>query len=318
MLSAFLCDIIAWVMILKNSIKVLSLLLTLVIFLSGCGIWFTNRVDGQNELFIGVTETNVDTLDDVPDFTNEPYVKINDNKPDFSDSDITTKAYEYYSPLDDLGRCGYVMACVGPETMPTEERGEIGMVKPTGWHTVKYDIVDGKYLYNRCHLIGYQLTGENANTKNLITGTRYLNIEGMLPFENLIAEYVEETGNHVIYRVTPIFEGDNLLASGVQMEGMSVEDDGKEICFNVYAYNAQPGVKIDYATGESSLTGDIEPESPSEEAPTMYIINKNSKKFHTPDCSSVQDMNPQNKKESSKTKEELIKLGYSPCKSCIG
>ena len=302
----------------KILVKIWGLLAVLAVFLSGCGVWFTNRVDGQNALFIGVTETNVDSVSDAPDFTDEPYVIINDNNPTFSDSDITTKSYEYYSPLDELGRCGYVIACVGPETMPSEERGEIGMINPTGWHTVKYDVVDGKYLYNCCHLIGFQLTGENANKNNLITGTRYLNIEGMLPFENLIADYIKETNNHVIYRVTPIFEGENLLASGVQMEGYSVEDNGEAICFNVYAYNSQPGVKIDYATGESSLTDDIEPETPKDEEPATYIINKSSKKFHVPSCSSVADMKPQNKTESNKSKNELIKLGYSPCKSCLG
>ncbi|MBE6810765.1 MAG: hypothetical protein E7521_06885 [Ruminococcaceae bacterium] len=302
----------------KNSIKILSLILTLVIFLAGCGVWFTNEVDGQNGLFIGVTDTRVDELKDVPEFKDEPYVVINDNKPYFTDDMLSDKAYEYYSELDGLGRCGVVMACVGTEIMPTEERGEIGMVKPTGWHTVKYDNVDGKYLYNRCHLLGYQLTGENANKKNLITGTRYLNIEGMLPFENLIAEYVEETDNHVLYRVTPIFEGDNLLATGVQMEGYSVEDNGEAICFNVFAYNAQPGITIDYATGESSLNSNMQTEKPKEETVTTYIINRNTKKFHLPTCSSAIDMKPQNKKESNKSREELEKLGYTPCKSCIG
>lgn len=302
----------------KNSIKILSLLLTFVIFLSGCGVWFTNEVDGQNGLFIGVTDTRVDTLKDVPEFTDEPYVVLNDNKPTFTEDMLSDKAYEFYSELDDLGRCGYTIACIGPEIMPIEERGEIGMVKPTGWHTVKYDNVDGKYLYNRCHLIGYQLTGENANRCNLITGTRYLNIEGMLPFENLIADYVKETNNHVLYRVTPIFEGDNLLATGVQMEGYSIEDNGEEICFNVFAYNAQPGITIDYATGESSFGSDIKTEEKVEEGVITYIINRNSKKFHKPNCSSVKDIKPQNKKESDKTQEELEKLGYSPCKSCIG
>ena len=301
----------------KNNIKILSVLLSLIIFLSGCGVWFTNDIGGQNAVFIGVTDTKVNTLSDVPEFSDEPYVIINDNKPDFTDKDITTDCYEYYSSLDSLGRCGYAMACVGTEIMPTEERGAIGMIKPTGWHTVKYDNVDGKYLYNRCHLIGYQLTGENANKKNLITGTRYLNIDGMLPFENLIAEYIEETGNHVIYRVTPIFEGDNLLASGVQMEGYSVEDKGESICFNVFAYNAQPDITIDYATGESCLNDNIIIDTPDEETNITYVINKNSKKFHLPDCASVADIKPQNKKESDKTKEELEKLGYSPCKSCI-
>ncbi len=302
-----------------NNIKFLSIVLSLIVFLSGCGVWFTNDVDGQNSLIIGTTDTWVDTLADIPEFDDEPYVIINDNKPEFSENEITTECYEYYSELDEFGRCGYTMACVGKEIMPTEERGEIGMIKPTGWRTVKYDNVDGKYLYNRCHLIGYQLTGENANTKNLITGTRYLNMDGMLPFENLIADYIEETGNHVMYRVTPIFEGDNLLATGVQMEGYSVEDDGAEICFNIFAYNAQPGVTINYATGESHLSDETTINDTSEEEKNItYIINRNSKKFHKPDCSSVKDMKPQNKKESDKSREELEKLGYSPCLSCFG
>lgn len=194
------------------------------------------------------------SLDEIPAFDGETaYVAINDNKPDFEKSELVTESYETYAPLDALGRCGVAMACIGQDIMPTEDRGSIGQVKPSGWHTVKYDIVDGKYLYNRCHLIGYQLTGENANKQNLITGTRYLNIDGMLPFEDMIADYVKETGNHVIYRVTPVFDGDDLVASGVQMEAFSVEDEGEGICFNVYAYNAQPGISIDYATGKSSL-----------------------------------------------------------------
>ena len=193
-------------------------------------------------------------FENLPEFDGStPYVIINDNQPGFSEDDLTTKSYEAYGELDYLGRCTTAMACVGKDIMPTEERGSIGQVKPTGWHTVKYDIVDGKYLYNRCHLIGYQLTGENANKQNLITGTRYMNVDGMLPFENMVADYVKETGNHVLYRVTPVFLDDNLLASGVQIEAYSVEDNGEGICFNVYVYNAQPGIEIDYATGESSL-----------------------------------------------------------------
>lgn len=190
----------------------------------------------------------------VPEFSGQPYVVINDNTPEFTEDDLTTDAYEFYSQLDQLGRCGYAMACIGVELMPTEDRDAIGQVKPSGWHTVKYDFVDGKYLYNRCHLIGFQLTGENANEQNLITGTRYLNVEGMLPFENLVADYVKETGNHVLYRVTPVYDGDNLVARGVQMEAYSVEDNGEGICFHVYAYNNQPGVTIDYFTGESVET----------------------------------------------------------------
>lgn len=194
-----------------------------------------------------------DSVKDVPAFSDKPYVVINDNQPEFSAEDMTADAYEFYSELDSLGRCGYAMACIGKELMPTEDRGSIGQVKPSGWQTVKYDFVDGKYLYNRCHLIGFQLTGENANTRNLITGTRYLNVEGMLPFENLVADYIKETDNHVLYRVTPIFDGDNLVARGVQIEAISVEDNGEGICFNVYAYNNQPGVVIDYATGTSAV-----------------------------------------------------------------
>lgn len=202
------------------------------------------------------TETTLSfSPDDIPEFDEtSAYVIINDNIPEFDESEYTTESFEIYSELDSLGRCGVAYANICQEIMPTEERGEIGSIKPTGWHTVKYDIVDGKYLYNRCHLIGYQLAGENANEKNLITGTRYLNIEGMLDFENEVADYVEETGNHVLYRVTPIFEEDNLLASGVQIEAYSVEDNGEGICFNVYCYNAQPGVTIDYETGDSELS----------------------------------------------------------------
>ena len=222
--------------------------------------------------------------------------------------------------------------------MPTEERGSIGMVKPTGWHTVRYyDLVDGKYLYNRCHLIGYQLTGENANTKNLITGTRYLNIEGMLPFENMVADYIQETNNHVLYRVTPIFEGNNLLANGVLMEGYSVEDKGAGVSYCVFAYNVQPGIEIDYATGESKLADGAqqeeqkpatvtpapspesekqEPATGSEASQADYILNTNTKKFHYPTCSSVNDMKEKNKQEFFGTRDEAIAQGYSPCGRC--
>ncbi len=191
------------------------------------------------------------SLEEIPEFSGEAYIAINGNVPFFVEEEYTTESYEYYSELDELGRCGVTMACIGTDLMPTEERGSIGSVKPSGWQSVKYDIVDGKYLYNRCHLIGFQLAGENANKQNLITGTRFLNIEGMLPFENLVADYVQETENHVLYRATPIFEGDNLVASGVVLEGLSMEDGGEDICFCVYAYNAQPGITIDYATGDS-------------------------------------------------------------------
>lgn len=193
------------------------------------------------------------TLSEIPAYSGEPYVTLNNNVPDFPDTDKTTVAFEYYSPLDSLGRCGAAYANIGTELMPTEERGEIGMVKPTGWHTARYDCVEGSYLYNRCHLIAYMLTGENANEENLITGTRYLNTTGMLPFERAVADYIEETGNHVLYRSTPIFEGDDLLARGVELEAYSVEDEGAGVQFHVFLYNVQPGIELDYTTGDHRL-----------------------------------------------------------------
>ena len=247
----------------------------------------------------------------VPPFSGEPYVVLADNVPGFTKEELTSKSYETYSPLDRLGRCGVAQACVGTDLMPTEERGSIGSVKPTGWQTVKYDCVDGKYLYNRCHLIGYQLSGENANKENLITGTRYMNVDGMLPFENMVADYGKETGNHVLYRVTPIYDGDNLVAGGVQMEALSVEDGGEGICFNVYVYNCQPGVSIDYATGESQLD-----ENAISDVEASYILNRNSKKFHLPSCSGVSSISEANRQEYTGSRDELLVRGYEPCGSC--
>ena len=206
----------------------------------------------EMERYENATDENAAaSIEDIPAFSGEAYVAVNDNIPFFVEEEYTTESYEFYSELDELGRCGVTMACIGIDIMPTEDRGNIGSVKPSGWQSVKYDIVEGKYLYNRCHLIGFQLAGENANKRNLITGTRYLNIEGMLPFEDMVADYVKETENHVLYRVTPLFNGDDLVAEGVLMEGWSVEDEGEGICFCIYAYNAQPGIIIDYTTGDS-------------------------------------------------------------------
>ena len=188
---------------------------------------------------------------DIPDYSGSAFIEINDNEPYFSDDDYTTSSFEYYADLDELGRCGTAYACVGTDIMPTEERDKIGRIKPSGWQTVKYDFIDGKYLYNRCHLIAYQLTGENANEKNLITGTRYLNVTGMLPFEKMVANYVKTTGNHALYRVTPVFENDDLVAKGVLIEAKSVEDKGEGVTLCVYCYNVQPNVTIDYKTGKS-------------------------------------------------------------------
>ena len=238
----------------KKTIKIIFAFI--IAILVGIASYFNIDIPGyiNNEAKENVISyTTSFDLTTIPEFTDEPYVVLNNNEPEFNEEDFTKETFEEYSELDVLGRCGPAFANIGIETMPTEERGEIGQIKPSGWQTIKYDIIDGKYLYNRCHLIGYQLTGENDNEKNLITGTRYMNVEGMLPFENMVADYIETTKNHVLYRVTPIFEGENLVASGVQMEAKSVEDNGEGICFNVYVYNSQPGIEINYTTGASKL-----------------------------------------------------------------
>lgn len=248
-------------------------------------------------------------LDDLPDYSGKPYVEINGNEPLFEDAGKKVKSSEFYSELDYLGRCGYAYACLGRDLMPTAERQPIGSVRPSGWKTVKYDFVDGNYLYNRCHLIGFQLSGENANPKNLITGTRYMNTQGMLPFENMVADYIKETGNHVLYRVTPYFVGEDLLAKGVVMEGLSVEDGGDGICFNVFCYNVQPGVKIDYSNGESV-------EIKTDGQKRNYILNTGTKKFHRKDCDAVGSISSKNRQDYSGTRENLIMQGYTPCKGC--
>lgn len=253
------------------------------------------------------------TLDNLPEFESDPYVILYDNQPNFSEEELTTNSFEIYSDFDSLNRCGVAYACIGQDIMPSEEREEIGQVKPSGWHTVKYDRVNGKYLYNRCHLIGFQLAGENANKQNLITGTRFLNVEGMLPFENMVADYVKETNHHVMYRVTPIYTGTNLVANGVQMEAYSVEDKGEGICFHVYCYNTQPGIEIDYATGDSWESGS-QKENDSED--TTYILNINNQKFHLPDCPSVDKIKSENKQTYTGSRSDLIANGYTPCGSC--
>ncbi|HIZ74373.1 MAG TPA: DNA/RNA non-specific endonuclease [Candidatus Mediterraneibacter stercoravium] len=257
-----------------------------------------------------------ESVADVPEYSGEPYVEINENQPEFTEEEITTEAFEAYSELDALGRCGEAEACIGEEIMPTEERGSISEVKPTGWKNEKYDNIDGEYLYNRCHLIGYQLSGENANAENLITGTRYMNTEGMLPFEDMVADYVHETENHVMYRVTPVFEGEDLVASGVQMEAESVEDDGKGVCFNVYVYNVQPDITIDYTTGDNWETTEEERNLNGQKEEQTYVLNKNTHKFHRPDCSGAADIKEKNREEFTGTREEVITRGYKPCTKC--
>ena len=265
------------------------------------------ETDGSNQEEDRTPSSSATTLTEIPKYNGQLYVVVNNNEPGFKKGELITDAKEYYSPLDSLGRCGFALACLGKETMPkdNEEREDISEVTPTGWINHKYDneLVGGGYIYNRSHLIGWQLSAENANELNLITGTRNLNQAGMLPFENQVADYLDEyDNNHVMYRVTPIFEGNNLVASGVHVEAMSVEDNGAGIKFNVYIFNVQPGIIIDYATGENRLEGTeekpgIEDGAEIGDPNKTYILNTNSKKIHDPDCSWVAKTSEANKKE---------------------
>lgn len=263
-----------------------------------------------------------------PEYNGQPYYVVNDNMPFFTDEDKVTDAFETYSELDSLGRCGVAYANICKKLMPTEERGDISSVYPSGWkyngksNNNEYDtaLVNGGRIYNRCHLIGFQLAGENDNKLNLITGTRYMNVDGMLPFENMIDDYVEATNNHVLYRVTPVYEADELVCRGVMMEAWSVEDDGEGICFNIFCYNVQPGIEIDYATGENWLAD----ESPVYEAnddyhsdaEMTYVLNTNSKKFHYEHCDSASQMSEKNKQVVTATRDELVNQGYTACGAC--
>jgi len=280
-----------------------------------------DKADGPQEDL--VNNNSYVSLDAIPAYDGKAYVAVNNNEPFFTDSDMTTTAFENYSDLDSFGRCGVAYANICKDIMPTEERGKIGMIKPSGWHTVKYDVIKDRYLYNRCHLIGYQLAGENANPKNLITGTRYLNVEGMLPFENLVADYVNNTGNHVLYRVTPMFSGSNLVANGVLIEAKSVEDNGGGILFNVYCYNVQPGVGINYENGDSWLDGTTGSASSgsdssaaensaadSSNSETMVHITATGKKYHRAGCRTLK------KSDTEVTLDEAKSMGLSPCGIC--
>ena len=282
----------------------------------------------------GITDIDFD-YSAIPPYTGDSYVEINGNQPSFTEDQKTTIAFEYYSDLDSLGRCGIAAANVCQELMPTEARSPIGMIKPSGWHTARYDdLVEGKYLYNRCHLIAFHLAGENDNPLNLITGTRYLNVVGMMPFENRVGNYVRSTGNHVLYRTSPVFVGDELVARGVHLEAFSIEDQGEGICFNVFLYNVQPGIEIDYLTGESSAswtnaasTASADPNSRAYKdqgqdnseavlADADYIVNILTGTFHLSGCSGIEDISEENKEAFFGTHDEAIAVGYTPCGIC--
>lgn len=323
----------------------LIMMLGVLLCLSGlisCSITIDLSTDNNGQVIENSNNTNSSTqnttadssnitIDNIPAYSGDDYIILNNNIPNFSESDLTTTSFEEYAPLDDLGRCGVAYSNIGTDIMPTEKRESISSVKPSGWHSVKYDIVEGKYLYNRSHLIGYQLTAENANDRNLITGTRYFNATLMLPYENMVADYIKETNNHVLYRVTPVFEGNNLVATGVQMEAKSVEDNGEGIEFNVFVYNVQPGITIDYATGDSALSGEeitntssssnsnntsnnsSNTTSSNNTTSTEEIIirgNSKSKIYHCPGQRDYENMADSDYLVNFNSEEEAISAGY--------
>ncbi|ESL02077.1 hypothetical protein GCWU000282_02896 [Catonella morbi ATCC 51271] len=321
----------------KMKTSLLVLLSVIGIVFAGTGLKDFNPLKNISNVKTYAETESKSSIDikSIPEYSGTPYVVINGGKPSFSEKD--KERVEEYSELDKYGRCGTAFANVSKELMPTKPRESIREVRPSGWHTVKYEkIIEDRYLYNRCHLIAYKLAGENANEKNLITGTRYFNVEGMLPFEDEVADYVNATGNHVLYRVRPIFKGSDLVARGVQMEAESVEDNGKGVSFNVYCYNVQPGIRINYKDGssqpESEVVANKNKQSKKEndrkskkskkvvvdngvKVSVHYIANTNTKKFHLSTCRSVKLMKAKNMYKSDNRKE-LIDSGYVPCKIC--
>ena len=322
----------------KTLIMIIGVLLCLSGFM-GCSSTYDPSTDSKgqsvedsnsNNILLTNPNTNDDiSISNIPEYSGEDYIILNNNIPNFSDSDLTTTSFEEYSPLDSLGRCGVAFANVGTDIMPTEKRESISSVKPSGWKSAEYptDVIKGKYLYNRSHLIGFQLTAENANERNLITGTRYFNATLMLPYENMVADYIKETNNHVLYRVTPVFKGNNLVATGVQIEAKSVEDNGEGIEFNVFIYNIQPGITIDYATGDSALSGEeitkTEPSntssnpttnnsntSTSSTEKTVIRGNSNSKIYHCPGQRDYENMADSKFLVNFNSEQEAIDTGY--------
>ena len=294
-----------------KKISIIPLLLALCMALTACSISVSTA--GTLAATTQTTVNSDEIINAAQPYSSEAYTELNGNVPTFAQSEITTDSFEEYGKLDDLGRCTTCVACVGKDLMPTEKRGNIGSIMPTGWHLVKYDGIDGQYLYNRCHLIAYMLTAENANSRNLITGTRYMNT-AMIPFETEVCNYVKSTNNHVMYRVTPVFKDDEFVARGVQMEAYSVEDKGEGVSYNVYMYNVQPGIEIDYKTGESRVSENATTASAATSG--TYILNTNSKKFHKPTCSGAKDISEKNKKTFTGSRADLINQGYKPCGNC--
>ncbi|MDO4663912.1 MAG: DNA/RNA non-specific endonuclease [Erysipelotrichaceae bacterium] len=262
------------------------------------------------------------TLADIPEYSGQPYVEINGNVPYFEENEKTTTAFQHYFELDELGRVTMAYGSLGQEILPEEERGDISSIHPTGWVQNRYECIkDGQALYNRCHLIAFSLSGQNANPKNLMTGTRYMNVKGMQPFESRTLDFIRKTNKHVMYQVTPLFEGDNLVANGVLMQAKSVEDDGQGLSFNVFCYNVQPGICINYRTGENWLEqGQAETSQTnnpqSDQQAQDYVLNTRSHKFHDPSCDSVDDMSQRNRKDVHETRDDLIAQGYTPCQRC--
>ncbi|HAG04235.1 MAG TPA: hypothetical protein DCG28_02235 [Lachnospiraceae bacterium] len=303
----------------KTSVLYASAVLVLVLCTGYFGANFNKIIKGNASGF----EASEVLTSSIPEYSGSPYSVLNGNVPIFDKTSVSS--FESYGSLDSMGRCTKAICCLGEDLMPNEQRGSINEIKPTGWHLVKYNGIDGNYLYNRCHLVAFCLAGENANEKNLITGTRYMNTQGMLPFEVKTAEYIENTHNHVMYSAEPVFEGNDLLAKGVILQGYSVEDEGKGICFNVFCHNVQPGIEINYTNGESSgpeFTGSendkktTETEKPSIPENTTYVLNISSHKFHRPDCESVFEMKEKNRLYTDKARETVIAEGYVPCKIC--
>ena len=281
--------------------KVLSALALLLALLSGC-----------TEPAISVSKPPYIDLNAIPAWDGQPCFVIDDNTPGFTEADLTTDAFERYSALDVLGRCGSAYACVSEALLADEDRGSLASITPSGWVNRQYDFIDGKYLYNRCHLLGFQLTGNSASKRNLITGTRYLNIQGMLPFENQVADHVKDNSHHVLYRVTPLFRENDLVCRGVQMEAYCVECGNTDpFMFHVFCYNVQPGVLIDYETGESTFS-----EIGLNSEKKTYVLNTSSKKFHDPDCGNAANISDKNRDKVKITREELIYRGYEPCGVC--